>query len=76
MLDGAIAAVVAGPVATMPEEWVCRLIGVDPDDFNHDTDTFSAIGVMPRWTARRGTRSSYKLDPRACCASIIAAAAL
>ena len=45
MLDGAIAAVVAGPVSMMPEEWVCPLIGVDPDDFNHDTDTFSAIAA-------------------------------
>lgn len=45
MLDGAIAAVVAGPVSMMPEEWVCPLIGVDPDDFNHDTRTFSAIAA-------------------------------
>jgi len=45
MLDGAIAAVVAGPVSMMPEEWVCPLIGVDPDDFNHDTETFSAIAA-------------------------------
>ena len=43
MLDGAVAAVVAGPVSMMPEEWVCPLLGVDPDDFNHDTETFSAI---------------------------------
>ena len=45
MLDGAIAAVVAGPVSMMPEEWVCPLLGVDPDDFNHDTETFSAIAA-------------------------------
>ena len=45
MLDGAIAAVVAGPVSMMPEEWICPLIGVDPDDFNHDTETFSAIAA-------------------------------
>jgi uncharacterized protein len=45
MLDGAVAAVVAGPVSMMPEEWVCPLIGVDPDDFNHDTETFSAIAA-------------------------------
>ena len=45
MLDGAIAAVVAGPISMMPEEWVCPLIGVDPDDFNHDTETFSAIAA-------------------------------
>ena len=45
MLDGAIAAVVAGPISMMPEEWVCPLLGVDPDDFNHDTGTFSAIAA-------------------------------
>jgi uncharacterized protein len=45
MLDGAIAAVVAGPVSMMQEEWVCPLLGVDPDDFNHDTETFSAIAA-------------------------------
>jgi yecA family protein len=45
MLDGAIAAVVAGPVSMLPEEWVCPLLGVDPDDFNHDTETFSAIAA-------------------------------
>ena len=45
MLDGAIAAVVAGPISMMQEEWVCPLLGVDPDDFNHDTATFSAIAA-------------------------------
>ena len=45
MLDGAVAAVVAGPVSMAPEEWVCPLLGVDPDDFNHDTETFSAIAA-------------------------------
>ena len=45
MLDGAAAAVVAGPVSMMPEEWVCPLLGVNPDDFNHDTETFSAIAA-------------------------------
>ena len=45
MLDGAVAAVVAGPVSMMPEEWICPLLGVDPDDFNHDTETFSAIAA-------------------------------
>ena len=45
MLDGAAAAVVAGPVSMMLEEWVCPLLGVDPDDFNHDTETFSAIAA-------------------------------
>ena len=45
MLEGAIAAVVAGPVSMMQEDWVCPMLGVDPDDFNHDTRTFSAIAA-------------------------------
>lgn len=46
MLDGAITAVVAGPVSMLPEVWVCpMMLGVDPDDFNHDTRTFSAIAA-------------------------------
>lgn len=45
MLDGAVAAVVAGPASMNPEEWVCPLLGVDPDAFNHDTEEFSAIAA-------------------------------
>jgi uncharacterized protein len=45
MLDGAVAAVVAGPVSMPPEDWVCPLLGVDPDAFNHDTEEFSAIAA-------------------------------
>jgi yecA family protein len=45
MLDGAVTAVVVGPVSMAPEEWVCPLLGVDPDAFNHDTEEFSAIAA-------------------------------
>ena len=45
MLDGAVAAVVAGPIPMNPEEWVCPLLGVDADAFNHDTEEFSAIAA-------------------------------
>jgi len=45
MLDGAVTAVVAGPVSMNPEQWVCPLLGVDPDAFNHDTEEFSAIAA-------------------------------
>ncbi len=45
MLDGSVTAVVAGPVSMNPEEWVCPLLGVDPDAFNHDTEEFSAIAA-------------------------------
>jgi uncharacterized protein len=59
MLDGAVAAVVAGPVSMLPEEWVCPLLGVDPDDFNHDTRTFSAIAAtLTRHNAIANTLST------------------
>ena len=45
MLDGAVTAVVVGPVSMAPEKWVCPLLGVDPDAFNHDTEEFSAIAA-------------------------------
>ena len=45
MLDGAVAAVVAGPVSMLSEEWVCPILGVEPDAFNHDTEEFSAIAA-------------------------------
>jgi uncharacterized protein len=45
MLDGAVGAVVAGPVSMNPDEWVCPLLGVEPDAFNHDTEEFAAIAA-------------------------------
>jgi yecA family protein len=45
MLEGAITAIVCGPVSMMSEEWVCPLLGVEPDAFNHDTEEFSAIAA-------------------------------
>jgi uncharacterized protein len=59
MLDGAVAAVVAGPVSMLPEEWVCPLLGRAPDDFNHDTETFSAIAAtLARHNAIANTLST------------------
>ncbi|RUX44886.1 YecA family protein [Mesorhizobium sp. M4A.F.Ca.ET.050.02.1.1] len=45
MLDGAVAAVVAGPVSMPSEEWGCPLLGLNPDTFDHDTEEFSAIAA-------------------------------
>ena len=45
VLDGAVTAVVVGPVSMAPEGWMCPLPGVDPDAFNHDTEEFSAIAA-------------------------------
>ena len=60
MLEGAIAAVVAGPVSMMQEDWVCPMLGVDPDDFNHDTRTFSAIAATLMWHNAIGETLSTK----------------
>lgn len=35
MLDGSVAAIVAGPVSFDPREWVCPLLAIDADAFNH-----------------------------------------
>jgi Uncharacterised protein family (UPF0149) len=43
-LDGYIAAIVAGPVSIDPLEWICPLLAVDADAFNHGgTPEFAAI---------------------------------
>jgi uncharacterized protein len=45
MLDGFVAAIVAGPVSLNPPDWVCPLLGIEPDAFNHDNEEFSAIAA-------------------------------
>jgi uncharacterized protein len=45
MLDGAVASVVAGPASMNPDGWVCPLLGVGPDAFNHDTEEVFAIAA-------------------------------
>src|SRR5262245_29607188 len=42
MLDGYVAAIVAGPVSIDPPDWICPLLAVDTDAFNH------AITAAPR----------------------------
>jgi yecA family protein len=44
MLDGFVSAVVAGPVSMDPRTWICPLLGIDPDAFNHGgTPEFAAL---------------------------------
>lgn len=45
MLDGFVTAIVAGPVSLPPPEWICPLLGVEPDAFNHDNEEFAAIAA-------------------------------
>ena len=46
MLDGFVTAIVAGPVSMDPPEWICPLLGIEIDAFNHGgTLEFSAISA-------------------------------
>jgi uncharacterized protein len=47
MLDGYVAAIVAGPVSIDPLDWICPLLAVDADAFNHgSTPEFAAISAV------------------------------
>ena len=49
MLDGYVAAIVAGPVSVDPPDWICPLLAVDADAFNHGgTLEFAAICAVAR----------------------------
>jgi uncharacterized protein len=44
MLDGFVSAVVAGPVSMDTRAWICPLLGIDPDAFDHGgTPQFAAL---------------------------------
>jgi len=46
-LDGYVAAIVAGPVSISPLDWICPLLAVDADAFNHGgTAEFAAISAV------------------------------
>ena len=47
MLDGYVAAIVAGPVSINPLDWICPLLAIDADAFNHGgTPEFAAISAV------------------------------
>jgi uncharacterized protein len=47
MLDGFVTAIVAGPVSMDPPEWICPLLGIKNDAFNHGgTPEFAAISAV------------------------------
>lgn len=47
MLDGFVTAVVAGPVSMDPPEWICPLLDIEVDAFNHGgTPEFAAISAV------------------------------
>jgi hypothetical protein len=58
MLDGYVTAIVAGPVSFDPREWICPLLAIDADAFNHGgTPEFAAI------SARCGAPQRYQQHP-------------
>jgi uncharacterized protein len=47
MLDGFVAAIVAGPVSMDPRDWICPLLGVAREAFDHGgTVEFAAISAV------------------------------
>src|SRR5450755_5185601 len=47
VLDGYVAAIVAGPVSISPLDWICPLLAIDADAFNHGgTAEFAAISAV------------------------------
>jgi uncharacterized protein len=47
VLDGYVAAIVAGPVSMSPLVWICPLLAIDADAFNHgSTPEFAAISAV------------------------------
>ena len=46
-LDGYVTAIVAGPVSISPLDWICPLLAIDADAFNHGgTPEFAAISAV------------------------------
>ena len=89
MLDGYVAAIVAGPVSIDPPDWICPLLAVDTDAFNHGgTPEFAAICAVARrhndishvlsTTPKRfepmhRRKSNGEVDPRPWCRGFYAA---
>ena len=47
MLDGYVTAIVVGPVSFDPREWMCPLLAINADAFNHGgTPEFAAISAV------------------------------
>jgi uncharacterized protein len=89
MLDGYVAAIVAGPVSMSPLDWICPLLAIDADAFNHgDTPEFAAISVVAlrhndissmlstapdRFEPMHRRKANGDIDPRPWCRGFYAA---
>jgi Uncharacterised protein family (UPF0149) len=61
MLDGYVAAIVAGPVSIDPLDWICPLLAVDADAFNHGGLRSSRRSVPQRGATTTSAASSRPL---------------
>jgi len=88
MLDGYAAAIVAGPVSMSPLDWICPLLAIDADAFNHgNTPEFAAISAValrhneisqtlsttPNHFEPMHRRANGDIDPRPWCQGFYAA---
>jgi hypothetical protein len=83
VLDGYIAAIVTGPVSISPLDWICPLLAIDADAFNHGgTAEFAAISAVAQHhnaisktlstnPDRFGTDPSAQAERRRRCASLV-----
>jgi uncharacterized protein len=63
MLDGYVTAIVARPVSISPPNWICPLLAIDADAFNHGgTPEFAAISLSCSVAPPRTDRKS-RLQP-------------
>lgn len=61
ILDGYVAAIVAGPVSMSPLDWICPLLAIEADTFNRGgTPEFAAISAV----ALRHSEISQSFRPR------------
>ena len=89
ILDGYVAAIVAGPVSMSPLDWICPLLAIDADAFNHGgTPEFAAISAVVqrhneisnvlstaphRFTPIHGRKPNGDVDARPWCQGFYAA---
>jgi uncharacterized protein len=89
MLDGYVAAIVAGPVSISPPDWICPLLAIDADAFNHGgTTEFAAISTVVqhhnaisntlstaphRFEPMHGRKPNGEIDARPWCRGFLAA---
>jgi uncharacterized protein len=66
-LDGYVAAIVAGPVSIDPLDWICALLAVDTDAFNHGGTPEFAARTAPQRHQSRSVESVFSIERQIGC---------